>query len=148
MKSRARLKACAYAKFDLIPSILSRYWAETRNVSIRQSCPCPGTILTCKQVKCKTFSWKMPITSLLIGRFYPKQYLTYILLLYMWIKYDSNTLIFSKYIERKLFFVLTDWTIKLKKGHNSHSNWWILPSIKRPIFYDHIPVYTIWIQYN
>ena len=49
------------------------------------------------------------------------------MIIYLCIKYELNTLIFSKDIEQKQFFVNTDGTMKLKKGRNSHNNSWILP---------------------
>ena len=45
----------------------------------------------------------------------------YFMIMYLCIKYDSNTLIFSKKISNGNCFS------KLKKGHNSYNNWWILP---------------------
>ena len=64
----------------------------------------------------------------IIGGFYPKSNLTYIfMIMYLCIKFESNTLIFSKDIELKPFF---SYFSMLKKGHNSQNNWWILPEIK------------------
>ena len=49
------------------------------------------------------------------------------MIIYLCIKYESNTLMFSKYIERKQIF---NYFSTLKKGHNSQNNWWILPLIE------------------
>ena len=46
----------------------------------------------------------------------------YFMIMYLCIKYESNMLIFSKDIQRKLFFVHTDRMMKLKKDRNSHKN--------------------------
>ena len=43
------------------------------------------------------------------------------MIIYLCLKYESNTLILSKDIEWKPFFVHTDGTMKLKKDHNSHN---------------------------
>ena len=48
----------------------------------------------------------------------------YFMIIYLCIKYNSNTLIFSKDMEWKPFVSI------LEKGHNSHHNWWILPYIE------------------
>ena len=53
-------------------------------------------------------SWKRAITPIIIGGFYPKSNLTYILWKYLVIKYESNTLIFLKDIEHKPFFLCTE----------------------------------------
>ena len=50
------------------------------------------------------------------------------MIIYMCIKYESHTLIFSKDIERKQFF-------KAEKGRNSHNNWWILPLIELDLYF-------------
>ena len=47
------------------------------------------------------------------------------MIIYLSIKFESNTLIFSKDIEPKPFFKVEIFS-KLKKGHNSQNNWWIL----------------------
>ena len=44
----------------------------------------------------------------------------YFMIIYLYVKYEFNTLMFSKDIILKLFS-------KLKKGCNSKYNWWILP---------------------
>ena len=51
------------------------------------------------------------------------------MIIYLCIKFESNTLTFSKDIERKPLFKVENFS-KLKKGHNSQNNWWILPSIE------------------
>ena len=42
------------------------------------------------------------------------------MIIYLCVKYESNTLIFQKIMKRNHFS-------KLKKGHKSHNNWWIYP---------------------
>ena len=44
----------------------------------------------------------------------------YFMIIYMCIKYGSNTLIFSKHVKQKPF-------LKFKKCQNAHKTWWILP---------------------
>ena len=56
------------------------------------------------------------------------------MIIYLCIKYESNTLIFSKDIEQKLFFKVENF-LKLKKGHNSQNNWWILPLIESDLHF-------------
>ena len=73
-------------------------------------------------------SWKMAITPKIIGGFYPKLNDLHFMIIYLCIKIESNTLIFSKDIERKPFFKVEKFS-KLKKIHNSENNLWILPSI-------------------
>ena len=51
----------------------------------------------------------------------------YFMMIYLCLKYESNTLIFSKGIEQKPYFVHMDWMMRLKRGHNSHNTQWILP---------------------
>ena len=66
--------------------------------------PQPGAVLAQKTSK-KKKGWKRAITTTIIGWFYPKSnYLRRIIYEYMCIKYESNTLIFLKDIERKPFF--------------------------------------------
>ena len=48
------------------------------------------------------------------------------MIIYLCIKFESNTLIFSKDIERKPFFKVENFS-KSKKGYNFQNNWWILP---------------------
>ena len=48
------------------------------------------------------------------------------MIIYLYIKFESNTLIFSKDIEQKPFFKVENFS-ELKKGNNSQNNWWILP---------------------
>ena len=67
------------------------------------------------------------------------------MIIYLCIKFDSITLIVSKDIERKPFFKAENFS-KLKKGHNSQNNWWILPKIKLDLYFIH--VYKISIQYT
>ena len=64
---------------------------------------------------------KRAITLTIIGRFYPKSNLTIFMIIYLCIKYESNTSIFFKQISEGKHF------LKVKKGHNSHNNGWILP---------------------
>ena len=45
----------------------------------------------------------------------------YFMIIYLCIKYESNTPIFLKKISKGKHF------LKVKKGHNSHYNGWILP---------------------
>ena len=52
---------------------------KTRNVSIWQRCPRSEAILTKKQAICKRWSWNRAIIPIIIGGFYPKLNLTYIL---------------------------------------------------------------------
>ena len=67
---------------------------------------------------------------------------------YLCIKFQSNTPVLPKDIAWKPFFKVENFS-KLKKGHNSQNNWWILPFIKLDLhFYDYIPVYKISIQYT
>ena len=61
-------------------------------------------------------------------------------------KFQSNIPILSKDIARKPFFKVENFSVE--KGRNSQNNWWILPEIERPTFYDYIPVYKISIQYT
>ena len=49
------------------------------------------------------------------------------MIIYLYIINKYNTQIFSKDVEQKSFFVHMDGAMKLKKGHNSHNNWWVLP---------------------
>ena len=42
------------------------------------------------------------------------------MIIYLCIKYEFTTLMFSKDIERKQFF-------NIEKDRNSENNWWILP---------------------
>ena len=51
------------------------------------------------------------------------------MIIYLCIKFESNTLIFLKDIAWKPFFKVEHFS-KLKKGHNSQNNWWIIPYIK------------------
>ena len=102
-----------------------------------------GTILTRKQAFCTKLSWRRAITPIIIGRFYPKSSLTYIYdyipLYKIWIQYTN---LFKRYRTETIF-------LKLKKGHNSYNNWWILPLIEPDLyFYDYLHVYKIWIQYT
>ena len=60
---------------------ISAFLDETRNVSIWHRCPCPVAILTRMQTLGKN-CWKRAITLIIIGLFYPKLNLTYILLSY------------------------------------------------------------------
>ena len=48
------------------------------------------------------------------------------MIVYLFVKFESNTLIFLKDIEWKPFFKVENFS-KLKKGHNSQNNWRILP---------------------
>ena len=47
----------------------------------------------------------MAITPIITGGFYPKSNNLYFMIIYLCIKYESKSLIFSKDIERKPFFV-------------------------------------------
>ena len=51
------------------------------------------------------------------------------MIIYLCIKFESNTLIFSKDIERKPFFKVENFS-KFKMGHNSKNNWWIITLIE------------------
>ena len=77
---------------------------------------------------------KKAITPKIIGGFYPKSILTNFMIIYLCIKIESNILIFSKDIQRKSFFKVENFS-KLKKGHNSQNNWWILPLIELDLHY-------------
>ena len=57
------------------------------------------------------------------------------MIMYLCIKYQSNTLIFSSDIKLKPFYIHTDRAIKLKKVHNSHNNWWILPKNELDLYF-------------
>ena len=54
------------------------------------------------------------------------------MIIYMCIKFESNILIFSKDIAQKPLFKVENFS-KVKKGHNSQNNWWILPLIELDI---------------
>ena len=54
------------------------------------------------------------------------------MIIYPYIKFESNTLIFSKDIERKPFF---NYYTTLIKERNSKNNWWMLPSIKLDLYF-------------
>ena len=56
------------------------------------------------------------------------------MIIYLRIKYESNAIIFSKDIKWKPF-------LKLRKGHNSHNNWWILPLIELDLYFMIIYMY-------
>ena len=76
--------------------------------------------------------WKRAITPTIMGGFYPKWNLTSVLWLYtLCIKYESNTLMFSKdiIISNRNYFST------LKKGRNSKNNWWILPLIELDLYF-------------
>ena len=63
------------------------------------------------------------------------------MIIYLCIKFESNTLIFSKDIERKPFF-------KLKKSHNSKIIGGFYPKSNLTSFYDYKPLYKISSQYT
>ena len=68
------------------------------------------------------------------------------MIIYLCIKFESNTPIFSKDIKWKPFFNYFSIFIK---GHNSKNNWWIFTLNRTwPIFYNYMLVYNIWIQYT
>ena len=68
---------------------------------------------------------KRTITPKIIGGFYTKSnFDLHFMIIYLCIKFESNTLIFSKDIEWKPFY---SYLSMLKKGRNSKINWWILP---------------------
>ena len=54
------------------------------------------------------------------------------MIIYLCIKFESNTLIFSKDIEQKPFF---NYISTLIKGRNSKNNWWILPYIELDLYF-------------
>ena len=56
----------------------------------------------------------------------------HILIIYLYIKFESNILIFPKDIVRKPFF---NFFSTLIKGRNSKTNWWILPIIELDLYF-------------
>ena len=66
--------------------------------------PHPGAILTQKQALCKKYSWKRALTPVKISGIYSTSNYLYFMIIYLCIKYESNTLIFSKGIKWKQFF--------------------------------------------
>ena len=52
--------------------------------------------------------------------------------IYQCTKFEFNTLMFSKDIERKQYF---NYFLTLKKGRNSKNNWWILPLIESVLYF-------------
>ena len=73
------------------------------------------------------------------------------MIIYLCINFESNTVIFSKDTEWIPFFKVENFS-KLKKGHNSQNNWWILPKIELDLhfmiiylcikFQSNIPIFT------
>ena len=57
------------------------------------------------------------------------------MIIYLCIKNKSNTLLFSEDMGQKPFFLHTDGTMKLKKGHISHNNQWTLPEIELDLYF-------------
>ena len=53
----------------------------------------------------------------------------YFMIIYLCIKYESNTPIFLKKISKGKHF------LKVKMGHNSHNNGWILPLIELDLYF-------------
>ena len=63
------------------------------------------------------------------------------MIIYLCVKHESNSPMYSKDIARKPFFVPRSRAITLIMIGGFIRNWiW-------PVFYDYIPVYEIWIQY-
>ena len=59
----------------------------------------------------------------------------YFMIIYLCIKYESNTQMFSKDMEWKPFFVHTDEMMKVKNGHNLHSTLLISPLIELDLYF-------------
>ena len=62
------------------------------------------------------------------------------MIIYLCIKFQSNIPILSKDIARKPFFKGENFS-KLKKGHNTQNNWWILPLIKLDLHFTGMIIY-------
>ena len=131
------------------PNIIDGFYPKSNDLYFIIICFCikyvSDSLIFLKVVEWKPFfrSWKRAITPKRIGWFYLKSNDIHFMIIYLCIKFESNTLIFLKDIERKPFF---NYFSTLIKGSNSKNNWWILPKFKRPIFYNYMLVYKIWIQ--
>ena len=69
------------------------------------------------------------------------------MIIYLCIKFESNTLIFSKDMERKPFFTVENFS-KLKRAITPKIIGGFYPKSNLTTFYDYIPVYKISIQYT